>query len=230
MEVTAYLAGGGRRVKLPTIPNPFEWFMRLFGFPSDKQVQAVTGVPGMTTESGRRVYAGLTASNKVLVPAVEGALRLMPGYDLATSITGQTVTGTPLSTSERVMGLAFTGFTVTPFDDLLGLIRAGNVRRDSFILKETIGMDRAIDAAVEFVGGDGRLITTGKGGNFQFMRTYLDSQGRQVTNIGRLDVNLTESGEWLGQHLNLEQHINGQAAFNYHVRIDPLTIRPGDIP
>jgi RHS repeat-associated protein len=95
-----------------------------------------------------------------------------------------------------------------------------------------ISMDKAIDLAVAHVGPAGDIVISGSGG-FQFISHSISDGGDLVTKIGRLDVNPASSHvQNLGPHLNLEVQVNGVPVrgVDPHTGIDPLTIRPVDVP
>jgi len=93
-----------------------------------------------------------------------------------------------------------------------------------------ISMDDAINKAVDHVGTDG-IVETTKAGNFQFRSTGINANGQVESRMGRFDINPADPDVLKqGPHLNIETHINGAQTQNLHFPIDPVTIRPGDIP
>jgi hypothetical protein len=104
---------------------------------------------------------------------------------------------------------------------------------------QTICMDDAIEQAINHVGSNGIMETSGSGA-FQFRSSSINAQGQTVTKIGRLDINpisphVSPPGGTYNPHLNLETQINGRTIRSGllrdpHTRIDPSTIRPGDYP
>jgi hypothetical protein len=95
-----------------------------------------------------------------------------------------------------------------------------------------ITMDDAIDRAVRHVGPNGEMEQTGRGTNFQFRSTEVNANGQVETRIGRFDINPADPHVIKeGPHLNLQRQINGRSVgVDPHIRIDPSTIRMGDIP
>lgn len=99
----------------------------------------------------------------------------------------------------------------------------------------SISMDRAVELGADHVGGEGQMGISGSGG-YQFIRSSLDESGNTVTKIARFDVNqASRHVQTEGPHLNLETQINGRTVrtgplADPHLSIDPVTIRPGDIP
>jgi hypothetical protein len=98
-----------------------------------------------------------------------------------------------------------------------------------------IGMSRAIQMAVDHVGTDAKVLISGSGA-FQFVSSFVNSDGKTVTKIARFDVNMKSTHvQQYGPHLNLETQINGKTVrsgpmADPHLKIDPSTIRPGDVP
>jgi hypothetical protein len=96
-------------------------------------------------------------------------------------------------------------------------------------------MDKAVELGASHVGGQGRVVVSGSKG-FQFMNSTIDNAGNTVTKIARFDINpASKHVQQLGPHLNLETQVNGVTVrsgplADPHLPIDPMTIRPGDIP
>lgn len=95
-----------------------------------------------------------------------------------------------------------------------------------------ISMDAAIQRAVNHVGKNAIMETTGNGMNFQFRSATINALGQVETRIGRFDINpASPHVQRYGPHLNLETQINGRpTGFDPHTPIKPSTIRSGDIP
>lgn len=132
------------------------------------------------------------------------------------------------------LGAAISAASLVPFGDIVKLLRAGDAVRAYKIAAEAeaaghmLGMDEAVEAAVQFVGDNGDIVVTGKGTNYQFMSSATNAQGQTVTRIGRLDVNMADTKVMgNGPHLNLEQHVDGDPTFNLHLKIDPGTVHRG---
>jgi RHS repeat-associated protein len=95
-----------------------------------------------------------------------------------------------------------------------------------------VGMDDAISIAGGFLGQDyERFMPTGRGTNYQFVRTTVGPSGDEVTLIARFDVNLADPHTYsMGPHLVLETQVNGRTTGRVHIDIDHGTVRVGDYP
>lgn len=97
--------------------------------------------------------------------------------------------------------------------------------------KAALSMDEAVEQGAAHVEGQGIVEDTGRGTNYQFRNTAVDSGGNTVTKIARFDVNPTDPHVISnGPHLNVETQINGRVVSNEHTAIDSATVRPGDYP
>ena len=187
--------------QLPHIPNPFELLARLLGLPSDEDIEAVTGVSSVSTNVGYQVYQALDATNEVIVPPLEGALSLMPGYDVATAISGKTVTGTSLDPTQRVMNIVWFGVGFTSYDTVIEAGRSLGKTHAHHWLPQSLHDDiRAAFPEVsnnllqwtEPLVGDFHRTLHGKGG------TLLEAYNDRVTSL-LSNPNITTLDQFLGQ-------------------------------
>jgi len=86
-----------------------------------------------------------------------------------------------------------------------------------------ISMDEAVKKGVDYVGDKGELKTTGNGKNFQMQ----SKEGNVVKNARFNVTNLKPSEE---PHLNIQKYINRIQVENEHIKINPDTIKAGDMP
>lgn len=94
-----------------------------------------------------------------------------------------------------------------------------------------ISMDDAVEMGSRWVGGRGIIEGTGsKGYNYQFRFTEAIGVD-DVSHMSRFDINPADPKVLqYGPHLNLDRHVGGSPIDNFHIPIDPDTIRPGDFP
>ena len=115
-------------------------------------------------------------------------------------------------------------------DEVGDVIKGGNRAADVARGAKGISVDEALDIASEFVTPDRAIKSIDGKSGVQFLQSYTDDAGRQITKRVGFDINpASPHVRKHGPHLNLQTQIDGVIEkSDPHIPINPNTINKGD--